>query len=116
MDGVRYLSKYMPHASSKGYISVMLRIQLFAESHHFAKIQSDERKLQMLGDCVNSISNHVGGLKEKYGAESVFLTMDCRKHSSNIFRSRATLNLLELVGKVATTVYQWKLIFTRRVA
>ncbi len=105
--GLRYQNKYLSRGSSNGYISVMLRVERFALFHHFPEIQSEEKKLEMLGSCVDSISNHVSKLMKEYGVESIFLAMDCGKHGSNAFRDHGKDFLSsELAHKVATTLHQ----------
>ncbi len=107
IDGLQYQSKYLSQARLYGYISVMLRIERFALYHDFKNIQSDAKKLQMLGTCVENISNYVSKVKKKYGIKSIFLAMDCRKHGTKVFRSSSPQYLSrELVDKITATLYQ----------
>lgn len=107
-DSQRYLEKYMPQAIRGGYISVMFRSERFALNHNFDKdTSSSDTKLSMFTLCVNGISKHVDKLKVRFGIESIFLTLDCRKQGSKYFRNPVHVGAENgLFDTVATMLYQ----------
>lgn len=109
-DGKQYIEKHMPLAMSHGYVSVMFRSERFGLNHGFHELHSEEKKLLMLTDCVWNIRDYVNKLKCQYKIQSVFLSMDCRKQGSLIFRRLSSTGPAymskELVDQVARNLYQ----------
>ncbi len=81
-----YQKKYIPNADSKGYISVMIRMQYVAIRLLTRKDIKEKGILQAVQTCLKNTLNEVFKLKRTYEMTSVFLATDMGKYGSNYFR------------------------------
>ena len=100
-DAQRYMKQYL----HKKYVSVMFRTEYFALNHGLRKLSSTKQML-LLTKCVNSIIDLVENMKKKYGIESVFLAMDCRKQGSFGYREKLRDETEASVTDVASLLYR----------
>ena len=102
-DAQRYMKKYL----HKKYVSVMFRTEYFSMRHSLSKLGSTEQMI-LFTKCVNSISDLVDKMKKKYGIESVFLAMDCRKQGSLGYKivTRKSRERAETLSNVSTLLYR----------
>ena len=106
-DSLKYNRKYLPNASSKGYISVMIRTEHFIIKHNLVKkAPSKEQVLSTLMKCYKNIQRKVNELKKLYGIDAVFLTLDCRKQGSNGFSEGRRTPLYKSVADTVSELYQ----------
>ena len=104
-DSVKYIHKYLPESDPKGYISVMLRMEHFVINHGGFRGKSKDQISSAIKKCYNSIGERVTELKQKYEIDSVFLTMDCRKHGSKYF-SESVSPLMKMMADSVPQLYQ----------
>ena len=105
-DSAKYIHKYLPESDPKGYISVMLRMEHFVINRGGFRGKSKDQILSAIMQCYNSISKNVIELKQKYKVNSVFLTMDCRKHGSRYFSEKLKSPIMKMVADSVPKLYQ----------
>ena len=84
-DADVYAREYMPEAISKGYISVMVRLEQYSLRFNKFKGKSREEILTLLETFYGSIMKKVNHIKTELKITNVFLTVDCRKQGSGYF-------------------------------
>ena len=72
-----YVKKYLPNGNDRGYISLMLRLEHYANSHERFIGKSKTEIISTVMKCYNTLFTEVQTLKETLKINSVFLTMDC---------------------------------------
>ena len=98
-DAQHYREEYL----DRKYISVMFRSEHFSNRYNLKKLDP-EKQVLLLTKCVNAISKYVNGLKKKHKIDSVFLTVDCRKHGSAGLNKASPVNTQ--LNQAATLLYQ----------
>ena len=105
-DGAKYVKKYLPNAYDRGYISVMLRLEHYANSHERFIGKSKTEIISTVMKCYNTLLTEVKAIKAKYKLNSVFLTMDCRKRGSDYFSEFQTDQMWLTLRDSAPTFYR----------
>ena len=104
-DGVRYVDKYIRNGTTKGYISVMIRMEHFLLKRHFFKGKTDAEIHASTMECLNNLLSEVNALKLKHGVDSVFLTMDCRDSGSYMFKIAYPEHISKIASDAMTTLF-----------
>ena len=102
-DARHYIQKYM---SSVSYVSVMVRLEHFSLRNSQFKSKSDEQILSILQSFYNDIVKKVNEFKAQHGISAVFLTMDCRKQGSVMFRDFKDNKVFQLMTKSIGDLYR----------
>ena len=105
-DGTKYVKKYLPNANDRSYISVMLRLEHYANSHERFIGKSKTEIISTVMKCYNTLFTEVQTLKETLKINSVFLTMDCRKRGSDHFSEFQTDQTWLTLRDSAPTFYR----------
>ncbi len=96
----RYVKEYMPQASRKGYISVMVRSEYILLSNKFQRMSMTEKN-KTLNRCLDDIVKAVNQLKLKQGISDVFVATDVGPYGSAYTRGDSNLISYKiLVGAV----------------
>ena len=117
-DGTKYINKYVRNGATKGYISVMIRMEHFLLSRRFFKGKSESEIHRNIMKCLNNLVDDVNTKKAKYNVDSVFLTMDCRDSGSYMFKiaypesvtgiaTDAMITLFPMLYGNTTTLTEW---------
>ena len=102
-DALQYIQKYM---SSDKYVSVMIRLEHFYLRNSRFKRKSDKEIMSTLQSFYNDIVKKVNEFKTQHGISTVFLTMDCRKQGSVMFRDFKDDKVFQLMTKSIGDLYR----------
>ena len=81
----RYIAKFLPDARTKGYISVMVRMERLMFKYSHVKPAQTQVKVSVL-KCINNVVRVVHNLKLERNISSVFIATDTGKYGS--YRNR----------------------------
>ncbi len=96
----RYVKEYMPQASRKGYISVMVRTEYILLSNVFKRMTMTEKN-KTLNQCLDDVVNAVELLKLEQGISDMFVATDVGPYGSAYTRgSSDIISYRRLVGAV----------------
>ena len=126
-DGIRYINKYIENGITKGYISVMVRMEHFLRKHQYFEHKTEKEILDVTMTCLNNLVSEVKALKNEHEVDAVFLTMDCRDSGSYMFKiaspddvtamaNNAMIKLFSMLYGNSSTLEEWDRSFENTVS
>lgn len=104
-DGAKYVDKYIHNGATKGYISVMIRMEHFLMARGFFKGKTNTEIHASTMECLNNLMSEVNVLKSQHGVDSVFLTMDCRDSGSYMFKIAFPEHISKMASDAMATLF-----------